>query len=165
MLSLFARARSGHKEYPKIHGSGQSGSTRTEAVIIGTPCVAFYKYDGSNLTFAGKHDPEFLGVESNDPKELVLFDVNIHKRGFISPKDFVELFGLMPIAEVIYQGVFSPDFIDAVRNGEYPVKEGIIAKGGSGHGIWMRKVKTLEYLEQLKTRFPDIGKRWEDFWE
>lgn len=221
------------KEYPKILGSGKSGSTKTEAVIIGTPCVAFYKYDGSNLrfewnrkkgwykfgtrrrlfdrtdeeygqaidlfnskyadgivtalkghklyrhaesciayaeffgphTFAGKHDPEFLGVESNDPKELVLFDVNIHKRGFISPKDFVGLFGSMPIAEVIYQGPFSPDFIDAVRNGEFPVKEGIIAKGGTGHDLWMRKVKTLEYLDQLKTRFPDIGKRWEDFWE
>jgi hypothetical protein len=40
-------------------------------------CIAYAEFFGPH-TFAGKHDPEFLGVESNDPKELVLFDVNIH---------------------------------------------------------------------------------------
>jgi hypothetical protein len=75
----------------------------------------------------------------------------------------------MPIAEVVYQGPLSLEFIDAVRNNEFPVKEGVVAKGGTGHDLWMRKIKTLQYLEELKTRFPDIGKdgrpTWENLWE
>lgn len=151
------------KEYPKILGAG---------IPSGDPCIAFYKYDGSNLrfewrpksgwykfgtrrrlfnetdpeygeavaifskkyaepvekvirekfkkaesaivyceffgphSFAGKHEPGFLGVESNDPKDLVLFDVNIHKKGFVSPADFLDLFGHLHIPKVIYEGPF-----------------------------------------------------------
>lgn len=213
------------KEYPKILGPYVGE--------VSTPCVAFYKYDGSNLrfewskkkgwykfgtrrrlfdssdveygeaidlflnkyadglekvlgshklyrhadsyvayaeffgphTFAGKHDAEFLGVETNDPKDVVLFDVNVHKRGFVSPQEFVEIFESLPVAEVVYRGDFNDEFIQAVRNGEFPVDEGVVVKGGSGHDLWMRKVKTLKYLEELKVRFPEIGKRWQDYWE
>ncbi len=126
--------------------------------------IAYAEFFGPH-TFAGKHDAEFLGVESNDPKELVLFDVNVHKRGFIPPLEFIDLFQSMPIAEVIYRGVFDEQFIQDVRESKYPVEEGVIVKGGTGHGLWMRKVKTLRYLEALKTRFPEIGKKWEDYWE
>jgi hypothetical protein len=126
--------------------------------------IAYAEFFGPH-TFAGKHDAEFLGVETNDPKELVLFDVNVHKRGFIPPHEFVDLFQSMPIAEVVYRGIFDEQFVQDVREGKYPVDEGVIVKGGTGHDLWMRKVKTLAYLEELKTRFPEIGKKWQDFWE
>lgn len=126
--------------------------------------IAYAEFFGPH-TFAGKHDAEFLGVESNDPKELVLFDVNPHKRGFISPNEFVDLFGSMPIAEVVYRGIFDEQFVQDVRDGKYPVDEGVIVKGGEGHDLWMRKVKTNAYLQELKTRFPEIGKNWQNYWE
>ena len=52
-----------------------------------------------------------------------------------------------------------------VREGKYPVGEGVICKGLDGpapHGIWMRKVKTHRYLDELKRRF---AADWQSFWE
>lgn len=123
--------------------------------------IAYAEFFGPH-SFAGKHDATFLGVESNDPKDVVLFDVNIHKKGFISPQKFVEHFGHLHIPQVVYQGEFNRQFVEDVRNGKFPVREGVIAKGGEGHKIWMRKVKTLAYLKELKERF---GTGWQEFWE
>ena len=48
-----------------------------------------------------------LEVENNDPKDIVIFDVNIHKKGFIPPKDFVNIFKNLHIPQVVYQGKFT----------------------------------------------------------
>ncbi len=193
---------------------------------VGMPCVAFYKYDGSNLrfewnaksgwfkfgtrnrlfdqtdpefgpaiqlftetfgekldvmfrkvlktasaiafceffgphSFAGQHDVKTLNslgfkVEHNDPKQLVLFDVNIYKKGFIGPVAFHELFAhVVPTAKVLYRGPLSEEFIKQVQNGDLPVNEGVICKGGEGHNLWMCKIKTKTYLEELKKRFAE----------
>lgn len=191
---------------------------------IGQPCIAFYKYDGSNLRFeyskkAGwykfgtrerlfdKTDPvfgsaidlftntygqdieniikndkqlrnvssiicfaEFFGSRSfagqhhnNDPKELVLFDVNIHKKGILGPSEFINYFGHLKIAKIIYQGNLTQGFINSVRNNEISdLNEGVIAKGGSGHNLWMCKIKTLAYKEKLKQVYTD---KWQQYWE
>ena len=36
------------------------------------------------------------------------------------------------------------------------------AKGGTGHKLWMCKIKTNVYKEELKTR---LGDKWEEGWE
>jgi hypothetical protein len=41
------------------------------------------------------------------------------------------------------------------------VCEGVICKGGTGHRLWMGKIKTLAYLEELKRRFKDKWKMYE----
>lgn len=125
-----------------------------------TSFVAYAEYVGPH-SFAGKHDPDFLGVEEN-PLDLILFDINIHKRGFISPEEFVGLFQHLPVAEVVYQGRLNEGFVSDVRQGKYPVNEGVIVKGGEGHNLWMRKIKTFEYLDRLKDVF---GQKWKDHWE
>lgn len=122
--------------------------------------IAFCEFYGPH-SFAGQHDARILGVESNEPKQLKLFDINIHKKGLLGPREFVKVFGDLDIAEVIYEGNFNSQFIEDIKQGKYPVKEGVIAKGGSGHTLWMRKVKTLAYLHELKTRFAD----WQKYWE
>jgi hypothetical protein len=94
--------------------------------------------------------------------DLVLLDVDVHKRGFISPHEFIDLFGGLHIPQVIYEGIFDAEFVQAVRDGHFPVDEGIVAKGGSGHELWRRKVKTSAYLTKLKTRFQDD---WHKYWE
>jgi len=196
------------KEYPSIEGPLGD---------FGKPCIAFYKYDGSNLRFEwtpkkgwnkfgtrtrlfDHTDPvfgpaiklfldtqaegvekviqdtkeyrnnervtaycEFFGPKSfagihdlepdNDPKELVLFDINFHKKGILGPRDFVKHFGHLKSAQVVYEGNFNQELIEAVRTRTLPVWEGVIAKGGSGHDLWMRKVKSNDYLEKLKAVF------------
>jgi len=209
------------KEYPSIIGSSKAPKK---------PCIAFKKYDGSNLRFEwskkqGWHKygtrkrmfdetdeifapaieifnstlsesildvvqshkkwrngktitayAEFVGptsfaglhdLEPNSPMELVLFDVNIHKQGFISPRDFVNKFvGNMRTAEVIYEGNLTEQFIRDVKDGKYNtsdgIEEGLVAKGGSGHDLWMAKIKTTAYIEKLKEIF---GVGWEEYGE
>lgn len=183
---------------------------------IGKPCVAFYKYDGSNLRFEyspkkgwnkygtrktmfDENTPlynqaielfndnmgqvivdtvnhaygrkveritaftEFFGPSSFagfhehvEEKQLILLDVFVFKKGFIPPKQFVKLFNKhVWCAEVIYEGNMSREFIDAVRNGEYPVYEGVVCKGVD----WNAKIKTIQYLDRLRSEHQD---RWEE---
>jgi hypothetical protein len=123
--------------------------------------VAFMEFVGPH-SFAGIHDPAVLKVEHNDPKELVLFDVNIHKRGLVSPENFVKHFGHTRSAEVLYQGKLTDDFIKDVREGKFPVDEGVVCKGGEGHKIWLCKIKTWEYLKQIQKFF---GSSYGQYWE
>jgi hypothetical protein len=124
--------------------------------------IAYGEFFGPH-SFAGKHDATFLEVETNDPKDIVLFDINIHKRGFIPPFQFVNDFSHLHIPTILYTGNLTLDLIQAVREGKYPVKEGVVVKGGETvHEIWMRKIKTLTYLQALKDKF---GTGWQDFWE
>jgi hypothetical protein len=116
--------------------------------------TAFTEFLGPN-SFAGIHVP-------GDPMDVVLFDVHVHKRGILGPREFLRSFGHLPVAPVVYEGVLNQTLIDDVRQGRYPVKEGVVCKGGSGHGLWMRKIKTLAYLERLKSRFPGD---WTKYWE
>lgn len=200
------------KAYPSIRGSRKH---------IGQPCVAFYKYDGSNLRFEwskkrGWHKygtrrrlfdeadtmygpaittfketlaediekvacdeyknenviafTEFFGSKSfagqhdlTETKKLALFDINIHKKGLISPMEFVKNFcHLEHAAKVIYEGNLNQTFVDDVRNGKYDLNEGVVAKGGTGHKMWMCKIKTHAYLERLKEVFAD---GWKQYWE
>ena len=101
--------------------------------------TAFTEFYGPS-SFAGSHD-------FDEAKILKLFDVSVYKRGFIPPKQFVQLFSTSEYsAAVIYEGSLSMQFIDNVRNGAYPVTEGVICKGDG----WSTKVKTRAYLERLK---------------
>lgn len=102
--------------------------------------TAFTEFYGQS-SFAGTHDPD-------EAKTLTLFDVFVFKKGFVPPKQFVKLFGKQDwCAQVVYQGNFNQSFIDDVRSGLYPVYEGVICKGED----WVAKVKTLAYLERLKS--------------
>jgi hypothetical protein len=115
----------------------------------------FAEFFGAH-SFAGSH-------RTDDPKELRLFDVEVEGFGLIGPEQFVRDFGHLPIARVVYQGRFSGAFADAVREGKYPVVEGVVCKAGSGgKDLWMAKIKTHRYLQRLKSAF---GERWIDYWE
>jgi hypothetical protein len=121
-----------------------------------TELVAFCEFFGPS-TFAGLH-------REDEPKEIVLFDVYLPDRELILPKDFVAHFGHLRIPEVVYQGPFTREFIDDVRAGKYPVKEGVVAKGAIErrrrkgkveHKLWMAKVKTATWLDELRRRAGD----------
>lgn len=101
--------------------------------------TAFTEFFGPS-SFAGFH-------ELDEPKQLKLFDVFVYKHAFIPPKQFAKLFGRHEwTAEVVYEGNMNREFIDDVRQGKYPVYEGVICKGAD----WTAKVKTIKFLDRLR---------------
>ena len=108
----------------------------------------FCEYYGEN-SFAGAHKPE-------DKKDVIMFDIQLYKKGFIKPKDFIELFGHLHIPDLVYQGNYNKELIYNIRN-RTDLKEGVVCKGvrkTKGQDIvWMVKIKTNEWLEKLKRRY------------
>jgi hypothetical protein len=81
----------------------------------------------------------------------------------VGPRRFVEDFGHLPIARVVYEGKLTGRFADDVREGKFGVAEGVVCKGGEGGpDLWMVKIKTHAYLGRLKQAFAN---RWEVYWE
>jgi hypothetical protein len=90
----------------------------------------FTEFLGPN-SFAGLHKAE-------DPKQVVLFDVWVDGFGLAGPRQFVDDFGQLPIARVIYEGKLTGRFAEDVRTGKYGVTEGVVCKGGmGGPDLWM----------------------------
>lgn len=118
--------------------------------------ILFMEYCGPE-SFAGKHK------EADTYKKLYLIDVQIDGR-MLPPEeflaDFVGFENYMP--KVIYKGKYTGQFVEDVRNGKYPVKEGVVCKGVVDGQVYMTKIKTNAYLEKLKIAFQD---KWEDYWE
>ncbi|MDB5305878.1 MAG: hypothetical protein JWO38_80 [Gemmataceae bacterium] len=120
-----------------------------------TSHTAFTEFVGPN-SFAGAHVPA-------DPKEVVLFDVLAGDAWMTGPYQFVADFGHLNTPRVVYEGKLTGTFLEAVREGEYGVAEGVVCKGGTGGtDVWMVKVKTYSYLGRLKTAF---GEKWQAYWE
>ena len=123
--------------------------------------TAYFEILGPH-SFAGLHDPETLGVPANEPLCVVLIDVNLHKRGFVSADEFIDHFGHLGIPRVVHRGELTREFIEDVRADTFGTGEGVVCKGGEGHGRWMAKVKTDAYLQRLRAFFHDD---WRRYWE
>ena len=114
--------------------------------------VVFCEYLGEN-SFAGYHIDEL--------KDVVLFDVNAYKKGFVNPRDFIRHFGHLHIPEIIYQGEYNSQLIEDVRNNIWKLKEGVVCKGtfktkGSDQ-VWMVKIKSKEWLERVRNKLGEIA--------
>ena len=92
------------------------------------------------------------------------FDVYLPGRGFVFPRDFVAHFGHMPLARVVYEGPFDRSFAADVQARTDSVREGVVAKGvhtrrqrkgKADQEVWMAKVKTRAWLEELARRAPE----------
>ena len=105
--------------------------------------VVFSEYCGEN---------SFAGLHFDEPKDVILFDVNLYKRGFITPKEFIQNFGDLHIPKLIYKGEYNSDLIQKVRNNDFDLKEGVICKGVHRDEVWMTKIKTKEWLERVKNK-------------
>jgi hypothetical protein len=200
------------EQYPEIPGAKRAP--------LGEKCIAFYKYDGSNLRwewskkrgwhkfgtrtelFSPEHPlwgqamplfreiahdiedriyasdwrlrniqritlfTEFFGPSSfagthkqDEQKELKLIDVYLFKQGMVSPRWFKDTFEGAPYAaQVVYEGNLNKEFITDVRQGRYPVWEGVVAKGED----FRVKIKTEAYMLKLKEVY---GLNWERFAE
>ena len=104
--------------------------------------VAFCEFYGPN-SFAGNH------VET-DEKNVILLDVDIFKKGFVPPRQFIKLFDSLHIPKIIHDGNFNKEFIEQVRNNEFGLTEGVVSKATESVKIPITKVKTLDWLKRLK---------------
>jgi hypothetical protein len=123
--------------------------------------TAYFEFLGPH-SFAGMHDPADLGVPANGPFRVVLIDLNLHRRGFVSADEFVERFGHLGIPRVAHRGELTREFIADVRADKFGTSEGVVCKGGEGHRRWLAKVKTDAYLQRLRAFFQDD---WRRYWE
>ncbi len=117
--------------------------------------MVFCEFLGKN-SFAGWHDP-------NDKKDIVLFDIWQHKKGFVPPSDFVEIIS-SSIHTVPFLGKYeyTDDLIKTIQNNtldNYSLKEGVICKGflnkKGQDNVWMTKIKTKSWLTEVKNKLGD----------
>lgn len=137
---------------PLFMAMGDEVIRRCKEVERGVQKVTAYTEFFGPSSFAGQHDPA-------EPKELRLLDVQLYKRGIMKPRLFLRTFGDLPwAARAVYQGNLSKQFIEDVRTGQYPVVEGVVAKGDD----FMVKIKTYAYLKRLNEVY---GAEYRNYWE
>lgn len=123
----------------------------------------FFEWYGPH-SFAGFQEPT-----DKDRMHLGLFDVFIKKKGFVEPKDFIEIFcedDRVETPEVVFIGKLDNDFIKSIQENDwtkedakYPnVKEGVVIKRSTrlpGQRLPMSKVKTKWWLDKLHANFSE----------
>lgn len=110
-------------------------------------CVAFAEFWGSQ-SFAGEH-------VATDPKILTLFDVDIYRKGLLSPKEYLDLFGDLQIAKYIGKYKWTRGFVEQVRLNQIPgvTFEGVVGKAMEGRRLIMAKAKTQLWLDKVQERY------------
>ena len=128
--------------------------------------TAFCEFLGDK-TFSGLH-------VDGDPKRLVLFDILVDDSQMVLPKDFVAHFGNLDIAKVLYEGELSQQLIDDVRTGKLDCNEGVVCKGvhshqrrkgKTEHEVWMVKIKTEKWMQELQRRASDTPDKFDSAWQ
>jgi len=112
--------------------------------------TVFSEYAGEHSCF-GQHD-------SNDIMDIILFDVWQHQKGWVEPRTFVKKFGAFGIPKVVYEGNLNKSLVEAVRQNEFNLKEGIMGKGiretkRVDQRVWSVKMKTNDWFERLRSRY------------
>jgi hypothetical protein len=105
--------------------------------------TVFFEFYGPK-SFAGYH-------EENDDHTVMLFDIDVFKKGIMPPRDFIKIGEEIEMAKCLYRGNANQDLVQAVRNGTLPgmTFEGVVCKTNDGE---MFKIKSNAWLERLKNK-------------
>lgn len=108
--------------------------------------ICFFEFHGPS-SVAGTHFPE--------PHDVTLIDVNPYKRGILEPKAFLDLFGHVDHARLVYQGVLTDEVLEHVRTKALDgiTCEGVVFKSKHDKKTQMPimfKVKTSEWYARLR---------------
>ena len=119
--------------------------------------VCFFEFFGPS-SFAGVHDLNELG------HDVSLFDINVHKKGFLHPKEFYKLTnGVVDVVPLLYQGNITEDFVKSVKDStlEGMPFEGVVCKGSplkNGYPPYMCKIKSNAWIDKVKSLYTDPAK-------
>ena len=111
--------------------------------------TCFFEFYGEN-SFAGTHDEE--------DHRVVLFDIDIYKKGLMAPRDFIKLTDGLAVPELVYHGNANTDFVLGVQNGTIPgvTFEGVVCKSATPKGlVKMFKIKSKAWIAKLKDKCGD----------
>lgn len=111
--------------------------------------LCYFELHGSG-SFAGVH-------KEDDEHALYLLDVEEHKRGFISQKDYMRLcedVGV-PSPECLAQKVFvTPEYEYQIRSGQIGTFEGVVCKASTARDKYgkpiMFKIKNKAWIQKVK---------------
>ena len=150
------------------YGDGLEKTFKSDKHFRGVDNVIVFAEWYGELSFAGQHYPWDKNYDS------VILDVKQIKKGMLGPKQFLDTFGHLNVAELICTGNFGESLIESVRKETLDIKskykvqvdfpEGVICKGAESdpHKLWSCKIKTERYKEALKALFEF---NWERHWE
>lgn len=119
--------------------------------------TCFFELFGPN-SFAGSHDGKEMDV--------VLIDIAIHPKGFMSPQNFLKLFcGRVELPKIVFEGIWTSEQTELVRTGKMKgmTFEGVVCKGPEitpGRPI-MFKVKNQAWFDKLKEKCGNNNKLYE----
>jgi hypothetical protein len=105
----------------------------------------FYEFAGKKSSF-GIH-------QEDDVHQVYLIDANPYKAGILNPKEFINCFSDVNIAECLYHGICDSDFVNNVNSGNIKgmSEEGVVCKAkGKGNTITMFKIKRQSWYDRLK---------------
>jgi len=115
---------------------------RMERVIV------YFEFWGPG-SFAGNHEAE--------PHDVTLFDVHVHRKGILEPKDFLRLFGNLDVPALLHQGNLTHPMVEEIQQGvlEGMTFEGVVCKGTYRQSRkpgrpMMFKVKNHAWIGKLK---------------
>jgi len=107
--------------------------------------TCFFEFFGPS-SFAGQH------VENED-HDVILFDVDVYKKGLLDPPDYLKLVGDLDIAKLLYTGRSGPLFEETVRTGQLEgmTFEGVVCKAlQQKRTPVMFKIKNKAWLDKLR---------------
>lgn len=108
--------------------------------------MCFFEFWGPS-SFAGMHDV-------NEHQTATLLDVAPFNQGILMPDRFLKLFGHLDVPKVLYHGMITPEFVEAVRNSslEGMTFEGVVCKAANPKKTKqpiMFKQKSRAWLDKL----------------
>jgi hypothetical protein len=106
--------------------------------------VCFFEYFGPS-SFAGSHN-------FKEDMDTVLIDISPFKIGILPPARFIEYFGHLNTAKVLYEGDITSDLFDTVKQSTMQgmTSEGVVCKGMDDKHLIMFKIKSNAWLDKLK---------------
>lgn len=140
-------------DYIKTYFESDMDAVLTDLNVESAIC--FFEFWGESSAF---------GTHKDEPHYCTLIDVSLYKKGFMTPAMFLDSFGMVEHAKVLYEGEVTEEFIESVRNGTLPGlgSEGVVCCGEKGkNGMPLKfKVKRQEWFDRLRSHCGDDEKKF-----